>query len=290
MANLTSKEWRDLIFNGKNKEFGAYTLRKNSEKRHTLAVIFTFIGLAVIILALIGYSKLQDKWAKEREEELRLERERMKELAQMAETEESTPEEEDQVVVPEFEEIPETVLEEELASSTKQTQILIADEVMNEVRTMEENKEDDNARGTQDVVGSDDIDNHVVKLEEQVVVQEPVKEPEPKAPPKEEEIFKVVEQPPTFPGGEAELMKWLGNNLNYPIRAQENGISGRVIVGFVVEKDGSISNVQVVKGVDKDLDNEAVRVVKKMPKWQPGKNNGHSVRAFFNLPVKFELK
>ena len=104
-----------------------------------------------------------------------------------------------------------------------------------------------------------------------------------------DEIFKVVEQAPLFPGGDSELMRWLAQNLNYPIRAQEKGISGRVIVGFVIEKDGSISNVQVVKGVDKDLDAEAVRVVKKMPNWIPGKNNGAPVRSFFNLPVKFDL-
>ena len=296
MANLTSKEWRDLIFQDKNKEFGAYTMRKNSEKRHTLAVIFTLIGLAVIIIAVIWYSNLSAKWAAEREEQLRLEREKMRQLElEQEQQEEEVPEDED-IVIPLLEEIPEIEIpKEELVASVQQTQVAIVDEVKNEIQAVVEQQEDDRARGTETVDGNADVDDGIVKLEQAVVVDEPVvPEPEPvKAPPPkpvDEEIFKVVEQAPLFPGGESELMSWLGKNLNYPIRAQENGISGRVIVGFVVEKDGSISNVQVVKGVDKDLDAEAIRVVKKMPKWQPGKNNGHAVRSFFNLPVKFELR
>ena len=98
-----------------------------------------------------------------------------------------------------------------------------------------------------------------------------------------------MEQPAEFPGGMAKLMSWLSSNIRYPEAAAQNDIQGRVIVKFVVEKDGSIGNVTVVKGVDKDLDREAIRVVKKMPKWQPGKNNGVSVRSYFNLPVTFKL-
>lgn len=85
-------------------------------------------------------------------------------------------------------------------------------------------------------------------------------------------------------------MKFLSNNIRYPESAQQNDIQGRVIVKFVVEKDGSIGNVTVVKGVDRDLDREAIRVVKKMPRWQPGKNNGVAVRSYFNLPVTFRLQ
>ena len=99
----------------------------------------------------------------------------------------------------------------------------------------------------------------------------------------------AVEQPAEYPGGTAALMKWLANNINYPESAQQNDIQGRVIVKFVVEKDGSIGNVTILKGVDKDLDREAMRVVKKMGKWQPGKNNGVAVRSYFQLPVVFKL-
>ena len=104
------------------------------------------------------------------------------------------------------------------------------------------------------------------------------------------QVYTAVEQPAEFPGGTSALMTWLGKNIAYPEAAQQNGISGRVVVKFIVEKDGSISGVSIVKGVDKDLDNEAIRVIKKMPKWQPGKNGGKAVRSYFTLPVTFKLQ
>ena len=85
-------------------------------------------------------------------------------------------------------------------------------------------------------------------------------------------------------------MKWLSSNLRYPELAQQNNVQGKVIVKFTVEKDGSITNPTVVRGVDKDLDREAIRVVKKMPRWTPGKNNGAAVRSYFTLPVTFKLQ
>ena len=121
-----------------------------------------------------------------------------------------------------------------------------------------------------------------------VVIAPPVigeKEPEPEPEP----IFIAVEAEASFPGGTAALMKWLSNNLRYPESAQENEIQGRVIVRFVINKDGSIEQASVVKGVDKELDAEALRVVKMMPKWQPAKNGGIAVRCYFTLPVTFKL-
>ncbi len=105
-----------------------------------------------------------------------------------------------------------------------------------------------------------------------------------------EEIFVVVEKQPVFPGGTTALMKFLGDNIKYPVIAQENGIQGRVITNFVVERDGSISDVQVVRGQDPSLDREAVRVIKTMPKWTPGQQRGKAVRVRFTLPVVFRLQ
>ena len=105
-----------------------------------------------------------------------------------------------------------------------------------------------------------------------------------------EEIFVVVEQQPEFPGGTSALMKFLGDNIKYPVIAQENGIQGRVITNFVVERDGSISDVQVVRGQDPTLDKEAVRVIKTMPRWKPGQQRGKPVRVRFTLPVVFRLQ
>jgi protein TonB len=106
----------------------------------------------------------------------------------------------------------------------------------------------------------------------------------------EEEIFVVVENQPEFPGGQAAMMKFLSENIRYPVIAQENGIQGRVICTFVVERDGSITDVQVVRGVDPSLDKEAVRVIQSMPKWKPGMQRGKPVRVRFTLPVVFRLQ
>ena len=105
----------------------------------------------------------------------------------------------------------------------------------------------------------------------------------------EQQIFTIVEEQPEFPGGMAECYKWIGKNLNYPTISAENGVQGRVTVNFVVNVDGSIVDVKVLRGVDPYLDKEAIRVVSKMPKWKPGKQRGKAVRCSFNLPVRFKL-
>lgn len=116
----------------------------------------------------------------------------------------------------------------------------------------------------------------------------------PPAPTQEEgdegEVFEVVEQQPAFPGGMDKLMQWLSKNLKYPASAQENGTQGRVVVQFVVNKDGSIVEPKVVKSVDPALDKEAIRVVSAMPHWTPGKQRGKAVRVRFTLPVTFRLQ
>ena len=281
-VDLTSKEWRDLVFEGKNQEFGAYQLRKSSDKRHNLAMLYVLIGLAVVGAILFSLSIYNDYRAEIEAAEAKERAEKMSaaQLAQMEEVEEVEEEVEEQ----RFEQ-PEIEVPQEVLATVQVTQIAIVDaeEVKNEVMDMEAQKEDNTARGVVNQEGSDDADKFQA-VAEQVVVKEP--EPEPV---KEEEIFVAVEQQPEFPGGTAALMKWLGNNVRYPQMALENGISGRVIVKFVVEKDGSVSGVTLVRGVDKDLDREAIRVVKSMPKWQPGKNNGQAVRCYFNLPVNFKL-
>ena len=106
----------------------------------------------------------------------------------------------------------------------------------------------------------------------------------------EDVIVDVAEIMPEFPGGTAALMKYLGTNIKYPTIAQENGTQGRVIIQFVVERDGTISDVHIARGVDPYLDKEAVRVVQSMPKWIPGKQNGKAVRVKFTVPVMFRLQ
>ena len=284
-VDLTSAEWRDLIFADKNKEFGAYQLRKASDRRHNMAFLYMLCGLVVIVIMILAYSKYADYRDEQKALALQEQREKMM-AAALEQAEEETPEEEE----PEEQkyEQPEIEVPEDVLATVQVTQIAIveADKVKNEVMDMETQKENNTARGVVTQEGSDDADKFKA-VQEQVVVKEP--EPE-VVKPKEEEIFVAVEQQAEFPGGQIALMKWLRDNMRYPETAQQNDVQGKVIVKFVVEKDGSIGNATIAKGVDKDLDREAIRVVKKMPKWQPGKNNGVAVRSYFTLPVTFKLQ
>ena len=105
-----------------------------------------------------------------------------------------------------------------------------------------------------------------------------------------DKVFEKVEDMPEFPGGEKAMMDFVAQNVQYPKEAMEKEISGRVLVGFIVEKDGSISETEVVKGIGGGCDEEAVRVVKAMPKWKPGKQKGKPVRVHFMLPLTFKLQ
>lgn len=106
----------------------------------------------------------------------------------------------------------------------------------------------------------------------------------------EEEVFTIVENMPSFPGGDEALLKYLGQNIKYPAIARDAGIQGRVYVTFVVEKDGSVTDVKVLRGIGGGCDEEAIRVVENMPKWSPGKQRGKPVKVQYNLPIRFTLK
>ena len=129
--------------------------------------------------------------------------------------------------------------------------------------------------GTFDATANDNVES---VSEEQTVSQNDTR------------VYDVVEQMPQYPGGDAALMQYLSSHIKYPVIAEENGIQGRVVCTFVVERDGSITNIVVVKSVDPSLDKEAIRVIKSMPKWIPGKKNGSPVRVKYNVPVTFRLQ
>lgn len=281
-VDLSSKEWRDLIFEGKNKEFGAYKLRQASESRHNKAFIYVLIGLVVIGLAVFGYVKYQ-AYAEAERAKLAAQAAQQR-LAQMAAEEQEEKEEEKEMV--ELEE-PETP-PEEVVNQQKITEILIAND--DEVKDEDRVKSQDELQQNTAIAGALNVDNgtdDISKITEQKVeiVQEKPKEEK-----KKEEVFRHVEQMPQYPGGDAELYKFISQNLNYPAMAIENNVQGKVIVQFVVQKDGSVGNVKVVRSVDRDLDNEAIRVCKKLPKFIPGKQNGQPVNVWYTLPVTFKLQ
>jgi len=263
--DLTTFEWRELVFQGKNKEYGAYILRTDSGRRHNIAIII------ITIVAVIGFS--------------------LPKLIELA-----TPKQKiDDSSVTEFidlkkkaevkQELKRPITEEpppEVKSSIKFTAPVIKkDEEVKEdaeLKSQDDLNKNDLAISIADVQGNNENGELIEDIKEDVT--EVV----------EEKTFEVVEQMPTFPGGDEELIKFLGENIRYPAIAQENGISGRVIVKFVVTRKGEVDRIEVVRSVDSSLDKEAIRVVKSMPKWIPGKQNGENVSVWFTLPVNFRLQ
>ena len=279
-VDLSSKEWRDLIFEGKNKDFCAYKLRQGSESRHNKAFFYVLIGLVAVCLLIFGYMKYEAYKTQKAEEEAKAKLEQQQKLAQMeAEKEEEKEEEVEQI------EIEEVKPEAPQVATQLMTELLLTDTPKedNEIKANADIQKDNSVMSTFTQAGSDDI--NLIKEHKEEVVQEKPREEK-----KKEEVFTHVEQMPKFPGGDAELYKFISNNLNYPAMAIENNVQGRVVVQFVVTKDGSIGNVKVVRSVDRDLDNEAIRVCKKLPKFIPGKQNGQPVNVWYTLPVTFKLQ
>lgn len=282
-VDLSSKEWTDIVFEGKNKDFGAYTLRKDSPRRHTAAVIIVLSVLAALVIVLI----LAVNGVFERTEDVG------DAQAEMVAVDVGAAEDEldEDEMVQEIEDIPEpepedVQQEDETTATQALTELAIVDVVDKdkEMKDQDEILEDTRTLGSTDKEGIEDLNKSAVITE---VVEE---KPEPVVKEEGPVNMAMVEQKPMFPGGDAEMYKWLGSNINYPPAAAEEGVSGKVTVQFIVEKDGSISNVSVVRGKHPALDAEAVRVVKKMPKWTPGRNNGAPVRVTYMLPVTFKLQ
>jgi len=136
----------------------------------------------------------------------------------------------------------------------------------------------------------DDIEVEDIEIDTEVEVDEVIEVFEVEEEVVEEEVFTIVENMPEFPGGQKKLFEYLGKNIKFPPAAKANGISGRVFVNFTVGKDGKIKNIKILRGVHDLLDKEAIRVVKAMPKWKPGKQRGKAVSVSYNLPISFVLK
>ena len=281
-VDLTSKEWCDVVFENRNMEFGSYQLRLNSKPRHLRAFLFTLIGAIAIIIIAYSYMKVAAYIEEQRIMDQANQELVAVDLAAEEQEEEQEPEE------TKFEQPEEQALPEEILNTVKVTELLIAQD--EEVKAEDEIKSQDELKETQTAFGQTDFDkgtddrNVIREHKEEVIVEkkEEVKEPE--------KVFTAVEQMPQFPGGEAELMKYLSKNIKYPTMAMENNIQGRVVVQFVVTKTGSIGEVKVVRSVDRDLDREAIRVCKSLPKFTPGKMNGQAVNVWYTLPVNFKLQ
>ena len=273
-VDLNQQQWCDIIFEGRNEEYGAYALRRGTAKRYNIALIC----IVAAIIAIVGCAGLyqlatagQDKVAVTEVTQLS----KLKKNAEVKQKEKVVKIEKPQEI-------------QAVKSSVKFTAPVIKkDEEVDEKETLKNQEDLMNAQGSvsiADVKGNDEENGKDIADLKTITVQAPPEEVQ------EEKVFDVVEQMPDFPGGMSALMQYLNKHIKYPVVAEENGIQGRVIVTFVVEKNGSITDVQVVKSVDPSLDKEAVRVVKSMPNWIPGKQNGSAVRVKYTLPVTFRLQ
>jgi protein TonB len=280
-VNLSSREWCDLVFEGKNKDFGAYVIRTESTKRHNLAVLWALIGAVAVAALSFGLVKANQYLEERRLAALQDQKTYIVDFT--PETEEQQPEQ--QIIEPEEPEVLEDVL-----SSVKVTELQIVDDDKvrpeDEILTQEEIEETNKAFGQTNVDNGQDERDKFQTAVTDVVVEKPVEKPKETV----VQVFRSVEQMPQFPGGEAALMKYLQSHINYPPMAVENGVQGRVVVQFVVDKTGKVGEVVVVRNVDKDLDKEAVRVCKSLPKFTPGRQNGQAVAVWYTLPVTFKLQ
>ena len=281
-VDLSSREWCDLVFEGKNKDFGAYVIRTDSPKRHNKAVLWTLIGALLFGLLVWGVASA-NRYFEERR--LAMEGEQEEVLIDMSQDAEEPEPENERVEQPKPEVLPEEVLK---SVKVTELQIVEDDKVKkeDEIKTQDELKETETAFGQKDNEKGTEDRNVTRTLKEEVVVEKPVEKPKEV----KEEVFRSVEQMPQFPGGEAALMKYLQSHINYPPMAAENNVQGKVVVQFVVDKTGKVGEVKVVRSVDKDLDREAVRVCKSLPKFTPGRQNGQAVSVWYTLPVTFKLQ
>ena len=257
--DLLDQKWIDLVFEGKNEAYGAYAIRQNTNKRNLYAMLALFAGIIAIVGSFLLVNVASEAIAAaqaEHETEVTLEQ-----------IEEEAEEQEEEEVVYDVEELEQLVAEETVMNSEKFTAYEMEDDAPDQVtKTQDEVAQSDVAIGAIDYDKGSDEAEHVLKINEKVVDEVPPAVEETK-------VFDVVEQMPTFKGGDDALMAYLHKAIRYPAIAEENGIQGRVVCTFVVERDGGITDVKVVRSVDPSLDKEAVRVLKVMAKCIPSNNN-----------------
>lgn len=254
--NICAEEWCDLVFEGKNKSYGAYELRQMSSKRRSLALLLSIsiFTLGVCAPTLIRSMTRESKW-------------RISETNQMSDLSKLK---EDEIKLPIEQPVP------EIRRTIRFNPPVISDEVdpQENPPVMDDLIQTTALISNTDQEGVDDLDAHV----DLSVVEQPQKP------------IDFAEQMPMFAGGDDARVSFLRENLKYPSVALEMGISGKVILKFVVEKDGKISNISVLRGIGAGCDEEAVRVAKLMPTWNPGKQNGRAVPVYFVMPIQFALQ
>jgi protein TonB len=247
----------DIVFEYRNKEYGAYRLRKKYNRNVIIALLIGVIILGTAVITPYMNAKAAENRQKRAERQVNIEMENL-----------DTPNE---TVVPPP---PPPPPPQDVAQQAKYVPPVVVDSIK-----PEEAQQLMTADEAQVEVKNEEVVEFVEEVKEEV--QEEEAEPEP---------FVVVEEMPMFPGGDAELLKYIAEHTNYPEVAKENNIQGRVIVRFCVTSKGGVSQVSVLKGVDPELDTEAVRVVNSLPAFKPGKQGGKPVPVWYMVPITFTLK
>jgi protein TonB len=255
-------QWEDIVFEDRNKDYGAYFLRKTYSKHVVLGSIITILSLALLVASPYIIELIKGAQAKEVVEAKTI---RYTDLAPPPPIQNTPPP--PQLAIPPpvktiIKFLPPKVTDKEVVEEE-------------EMPTIEEIKQND--VGAEDVVGTGEV-----------VFDEPVAEVA-KESNDDDQIFTVVEQPAEFPGGLEALAKFLQKSVKYPAIARRMNVEGSVFVSFVVDRTGAISDIAIVKGISAECDKESVRVVGTMPPWKPGKQNGKAVKSRFVLPIKFKL-
>nr|WP_294735823.1 energy transducer TonB [Prevotella sp.] len=278
--DLYDPKWVEMVFAGKNKEYGAYQLRKGTSGRNIKALLILVIA-AALVGGFLAWKVIEQKQAEE--QQAYMEAMELAKLQQQAKKEEKKKEPAKPKIEPK-KEIPVARETQKFTAPVIKKDELVKEE--NQVKQMDK-LDEKVAVGTENKEGTKDRLAEAVRSDIAVAAPPPPPAPKPEV---SNKVFDVVEEMPHFPGGAAALQAFLSSNTKYPVVAQENGVQGRVIVSFVVERDGSITDVRVVRSVDPSLDREASRVVRSMPRWSPGKQNGSAVRVKYTVPVVFRLQ
>lgn len=265
--DIFSKEWIELIFDPQHRGYGAYELRQNSPSRHIRALIYASLFFVLLVSTPALLKKIIPEGV-EKEVSVRMlsdiKLEKPKENNILNEILPPPP----PVMRNTIKFTPPVIKPDEQVADEEQP--LLQKEVV-EAKAAISNVTYDK--------GTDDIAAPVQVAKENNQITEEADKP-----------FVIVEQMPQFPGGEKEMMKFIKTNLRYPTTAAEAGISGTVILNFVVDRDGKITGIKVIRSIGGGCDEEAFRVISKMPAWNPGKQGGMAVRVSFTVPIKFVLQ
>jgi protein TonB len=254
---INAPAFDDIVFEDRNKEYGAYRLRKRYNRNVTLALLIGILILATAVITPYLNAKASENKSKRAERQVQIKMEKLDQPNEQAPPPPPPPPPPTDVVQQQ-KYVPPVVVDSIRPEDVKQ--LMTADQAQTEVKNTE-----------------------VVEVQQQV--KEEVQEAEP-----EQQPFVVVEEMPMFPGGDPALLAYISEHTQYPEIAKENNIQGKVIVRFCVTPKGGVSQVSVLKGVDPELDKEAIRVVNTLPTFKPGKQGGKPVPVWYMVPIAFTLK